>query len=91
MLPNDTHGKAATGIVVVMHCQANLLKLIDAVRSTSRLASRLDRRQQHHDQDRDDGDHNEQFHEGKTGGPWGVDSWPKSEGRSPMAAGVTTS
>ena len=53
--------EAADGVVVVVHGQADLLQVVDALRPAGGLPRRLDRREQEGDQDRDDGDDDEQL------------------------------
>jgi len=49
------------GLVVVVQRKPELLHVVDALRAASGLASRLNRRQQQGDQNRDDGDHDQQL------------------------------
>ena len=55
--------KRADSVLVVEQREADLLQVVDALGSASRLASRLHRGQEQGDQDRDDGDHDQQLDE----------------------------
>ena len=59
-------GNCADGRVIVVQRQAELLHVVDALRSAGGFTSRLDRRQQQRDQDGDDGDDHQQFDQGET-------------------------
>ena len=52
--------------MIVVHRQADLLQVVDALHPAGRLAGRLHGRQQQGDQDGDDGDHHQQLDQGKT-------------------------
>ena len=54
--------------VIVVHRQADLLQVIQALRAPGRLARRLHGRQEQGDQHADDGDHDQQFDQRETGG-----------------------
>jgi hypothetical protein len=51
---------------MVVKPNANLLQVIRAAGATSRLASGLDRGQKQSHKDADDGDYDQQFHQGET-------------------------
>src|SRR5690606_24116237 len=57
---------------VKQHGQTKLLEVAGAVGAARRFACRLNGRQQHGDQDADDGDHYQQFDESKAGSMSGV-------------------
>ena len=61
-------GRSGTslGVVVVVHREAELLEVVDALRAPGGLAGGLDGRQQQGDQDRDDRDHDQQLDQGET-------------------------
>jgi len=50
---------------VVVHRQRDLFQVVAALHATSGLACGLDRGKQQSNQDADDGDHNQQFHQGE--------------------------
>jgi hypothetical protein len=52
--------------VVTLNANAELPKIILALRTPGRLACRLNGRQEQRHQDADDGNHHEQLHKGKT-------------------------
>lgn len=52
--------------MVVVQPQADLLEVVDALRTPGGFAGGLHRGQQQGDQDRDDRNHDEQFDEGET-------------------------
>ena len=56
----------AEGFLVVVKRQANLLEVVPALAGTGRLAGLLYRREQNGNEDGDDGNHHQQFNEGKT-------------------------
>ena len=58
--------EAADGIVVVVQRQADLLQVVGALHPIGGLAHLLHRRQQHADQDADDGDDHQQLDQGKS-------------------------
>jgi hypothetical protein len=49
-----------------MHGQAELVQVIATLGAAGRLTGLLDGRQEQGDQDRNDGDHHEQFNQGET-------------------------
>src|SRR5690606_24823647 len=53
----------AVRVVVVVHCQADLLQVVAALGAAGGLSCLLDGRQQQRNQDRDDRDHHEQFNQ----------------------------
>ena len=52
------------GLVIVVHRQADLLEVVDALGPAGRLAGRLHGRQEQGDQHGDDGDHHQQLGSG---------------------------
>jgi hypothetical protein len=52
-----------------MSCQDDLLEVVFALRATGSFASLLHGGQQQGNENRDDGDHNQQFDQGKATGP----------------------
>tara|TARA_B100000809_G_scaffold36767_1_gene32206 strand:- start:37 stop:486 length:450 start_codon:yes stop_codon:yes gene_type:complete len=61
-VPRFARGKRALGGVVVAQRQPELLHVVGTLRSPRRLAGRLDRRQQHRDQDADDREYANSIH-----------------------------
>jgi hypothetical protein len=51
---------------VVVHRQSDLLEMVAALGAAGRLPRLLHRRQQQRDEDADDGDHDQQFDQGKS-------------------------
>jgi hypothetical protein len=49
----------------IVNAQPDLLQMVLATRPAGRLAGLLDSRQEHADEDADDGDHHEEFNQGK--------------------------
>ena len=72
-------------VVVVVHRDAELLQVVDALAPPRRLARRLDRRQEQGDQHRDDRDHDQQLDQGEASpsgaASHGFSSMRKCEGR----------
>jgi hypothetical protein len=62
---NPAWRKNSVGVVMLLHGQAELLEVVDAVGSPRRLTGRLHGRQQQSRQHADDGDDDQQFHERK--------------------------
>ena len=61
-----SHGKDTIGCVVIVHGQADLLQIVDALGPPSGFACRLNGREQQRNQDRDDGDDYQKLDQGKT-------------------------
>ena len=53
-------------VVVIVHGDAELLEVVDALGAAGRFAGRLNRRQQQRHQDANNGDHHQELDEGKT-------------------------
>ena len=63
---NISRRKRLKGIMVIVQCNPNLLKIAFALDPSSRLARLLNRGQQQCDQDRDDRDDDKQFDQRET-------------------------
>ena len=61
--PIATHRECPTGVVVILHCETNLLEIVLALAAPRGFAGGLDGGQQECDQDPDDRDHDKQLHE----------------------------
>ena len=61
MFFDEPIGKRVARRVVVVHRQADLLEVVDALHAPGRLPRRLHGGQEQRDQDRDDRDHDQQF------------------------------
>ena len=61
------HREAPQRVVVVVHRQADLLEIVDALSTPRSLAGRLDGGQQQGDQDRDDRDHDQELDQRECG------------------------
>jgi hypothetical protein len=71
-------GKTLNGVYVSMHGNAYLVEIIEALRSRCRLADFLHGREEHGDQDADDGDHHQQLDESEAT-PSGLSGKPHVE------------
>src|SRR5262245_3072151 len=59
--------QAALNVVVIVQAKADLLEIVGALQTSSGAANFLDGRHEQADQDRDDGDHDQEFDEGEAG------------------------
>ena len=61
--------------LVIVDRQCDLLEVVAALSASRRFAGLLHGRQEQGDQDRDDGDHNEEFDEGEGSLAEGLSGW----------------